>query len=139
VGLSEVVEGFILATILTVILSFLGFGSILGVPASNVSFLIAGIVVGYIVYGTILDGVVNGALIGIAGAIILWVLSLFKGQISVFSSQLSSYVGLITSQEIIIVMVVGAIGGFIGSLIKRFYQRNQRKHNKYQKKEYSKD
>jgi len=134
VGLSEVVEGFILAIILTVILSFIGFGSILGVPASTICFLIAGIVVGYIVYGTILDGVVNGALIGIAGAIIWWLLTLFKGQISAFSAQLSSYVGLITSQEIIIVMVVGAIGGFIGSLIRRFYQRNRKIRNKYKKR-----
>lgn len=137
-GLSEVIEGFILAIILTIILSFLGYGSILGVPASTVGFLIAGIVVGYLVYGTILDAVVNGSLMGVAGAIILWVLSFFKGQISTFSAQLSSNVGLITSQELIIIMVMGAIGGFIGSLIKRFHLKNRKKH-KYQKKEYSRD
>jgi len=70
--------------------------------------------------------VINGALMGVAGAIILWILSLFKGQIAAFSAQLSTYVPLNTPQEIIIIIVVGAIGGAIGSLILRLNRRNRR-------------
>lgn len=63
---------------------------------------------------------------GVAGAIILWVLSLFKGQIAAFSAQLSTYVPLNTPAEIILVIVVGAIGGAVGSLILRLNRRNRR-------------
>ncbi|MGZ7068277.1 MAG: hypothetical protein ACXVHT_08255, partial [Methanobacterium sp.] len=48
---------------------------------------------------------------------ILWILSLFKGQIAAFSAEISTYVGLVTVNEIIIVIVVGAIGGLIGGII----------------------
>ena len=116
VSVGAMVEGFILAIIFTVVLSFLGVGSILGLTVSMVGFLLAGIIVGYISYGNILDGTINGALMGVAGAIILWILSLFKGQIAAFSAQLSTYVPLNSPQEIIIIIVVGAIGGAVGSL-----------------------
>jgi Family of unknown function (DUF5518) len=126
VSVSAIVEGFILAIIFTVILSLLGVGSILGLTVSMVGFLLAGIIVGYISYGNILDGTINGALMGVVGGIILWILSLFKGGIAAFSAQLSTYVPLSTPQEIIIIIVVGAIGGAIGSLILRFNRRNHR-------------
>lgn len=115
-----------MAIIFTVILVILGLGSVLGLSAAIVGFLIAGIIVGYISYGNIVDGVINGALMGIAGAIILWILSLFKGQVAAFSAQLSSYVPLNTPQEIIFILVVGAIGGAIGALILRLSRRNRR-------------
>jgi hypothetical protein len=121
-----VVEGFILAIIFTVVLAILGVGSVLGLSVALVGFLIAGIIVGYISYGDIIDGTINGALMGVAGAIILWILSLFKGQIAAFSAQLSTYVPLNTPQELIIVIVVGAIGGAVGSIILRFNRRNRR-------------
>lgn len=107
-------------------LAILGVGSVLGLSVSLVGFLIAGIIVGYISYGNIVDGTINGALMGVAGAIILWLLSLFKGQIAAFSAQLSTYVSLNTPAEIILVIVVGAIGGAVGSLILILNQRNRR-------------
>lgn len=126
VSVGAVVEGFILAIIFTVVFAILGVGSVLGLPVALFGFLIAGIIVGYISYGDIVDGTINGALMGVAGAIILWLLSLFKGQIAAFSAQLSMYVPLNSPQEIIIVIVVGAIGGALGSLILRFNRRNRR-------------
>jgi hypothetical protein len=126
VSVGAIVEGFILAIIFTVVLAILGVGSVMGLPVSMIGFLLAGIIVGYISYGNILDGTINGALMGVAGAIILWILSLFKGQIAAFSAQLSTYVPLNSPQEIIIIIVVGAIGGAIGSLILRFNRRNRR-------------
>jgi Family of unknown function (DUF5518) len=101
VSVVSIVEGFILAIIFTVILEILGLKSVLGLTAPIVGFLIAGIIVGYISFD-IIDGTINGALMGIAGAIILWILSLFKGQIAAFSSQLSSYVPLNSPQKIFI-------------------------------------
>jgi H+/Cl- antiporter ClcA len=126
VSVGAVVEGFILAIIFTVVLSILGVGSVLELPVAMFGFLLAGIIVGYISYGDIVDGVINGALMGVAGAIILWILSLFKGQIAAFSTQLSTYVPLNSPQELIIIIVVGAIGGAIGSLILRLNLRNRR-------------
>lgn len=116
-GLGAVIEGFIIAVIITIFLAVIGFKSVLGLPISVIGFLIAGIIVGYMVYGRIVDGAINGAFIGVIGAIILWIMSLFKGQIAAFSAALSSYVGLVTLQEVVVIIVVGAIGGFIGSLI----------------------
>ena len=116
-GLGAVTEGFILAVIITIFLAVIGIKSVFGLPISVVGFLIAGIVVGYIVYGGIIAGLVNGAFIGVIGAIILWILSLFKGQIAAFSAELSSYMGLVTLEEVVVMIVVGAIGGLIGGII----------------------
>ena len=126
VSVGAVVTGFILAIIFTVVLSILGVGSVLGLPVALVGFLVAGIIVGYISYGDIIDGTINGALMGVAGAIILWILSLFKGQIAAFSAQLSTYLPLNSLQEIILVIVVGAICGAVGALILRLNQRNRK-------------
>jgi H+/Cl- antiporter ClcA len=130
VSVGAVVTGFILAIIFTVVLSILGVGSVLGLPVALVGFLVAGIIVGYISYGDIIDGTINGALMGVAGAIILWILSLFKGQIAAFSAQLSTYLPLNSLQEIILVIVVGAIGGAVGALILRLNQRNRKNYGK---------
>ena len=126
VSIGAVVKGFILAIIFTLVLAILGVGSVLGLPVTLFGFLIAGIIVGYISYGDIVDGTINGALMAVAGAIILWILSLFKGQIAAFSATLSTYVPLNSPQDIIIIIVVGAIGGAVGSLILRFNRRNRR-------------
>ncbi|MGB9979092.1 DUF5518 domain-containing protein [Methanobacterium sp.] len=116
-GLGAVIEGFIIAVVITIFLAVIGVKSVFGLPISVVGFLIAGIIVGYIVYGGIIDGLINGAFIGVIGAVILWILSLFKGQIAAFSAQLSSYVGLVTLQEVVVMIVIGAIGGLIGGII----------------------
>ena len=84
VSIGAIVEGFILAIIITVVLSFLGVGTVLGYPIFLIGFFLAGIIVGYISYGNIIDGTIDGALMGVVGAIILYILSLFKGQIAGF-------------------------------------------------------
>ena len=131
VSVVTIIEGFILAVIFTVILIILGVGTVLGEPAVLVGFLLAGIIVGYISYGDIIDGVINGALMGVAGAIIIWILSLFQGQIASFSATLSSYVPINTAQTLILVIVVGAVGGAIGALLlllnNRARNRNRKK------------
>ena len=126
VSVGAIIEGFILAIIITVVLSILGIGSVLGLPVAIFGFLIAGIIVGYISYGDIIDGVINGALMGVAGAIILWILSLFTGLIAEFSSQLSTYVPLNSAPELILIIVVGAVGGLLGSLILLLNRRNRK-------------
>ena len=126
VSVGAIVEGFILAIIITVVLSILGVGSVVGLPVAIFGFLIAGIIVGYISYGDIIDGVINGALMGVAGAVILWILSLFTGEIAAFSSQLSTFVPLNSAPELILVIIAGALGGLIGSLILLLNRRNRR-------------
>lgn len=126
VSIGAIVEGFILAIIITVVLSFLGIGTVLGYPIFLIGFFLAGIIVGYISYGNIIDGTIDGALMGVAGAIILYILSLFKGQIAAFSAQLSTYIPLNSPENLILVIVVGAIGGAIGSLILLLTHRNRR-------------
>jgi hypothetical protein len=127
VSVVTIIEGFILAVIFTVILVTLGMGTVLGEPAVLVGFLLAGIIVGYISYGNVIDGVINGALMGIAGAIIIWILSLFHGQIAAFSATLSSYVPINTTQTLILVIVVGAVGGAIGALLLLLNNRARRR------------
>lgn len=72
-GLGAVIEGFIMAVIITIFLAVIGFKSILGLPVSVIGFLIAGIIVGYMVYGRIMDGMINRAFICVISAIILWI------------------------------------------------------------------
>jgi hypothetical protein len=127
VSIVVILKGFILAIIFTIALTVLGIGSVIGLSAVMLGFFIAGIVVGYISYGDLVDGTINGALMGVIGAIIFWILSLFKGQIAAFSAQLFNYVPLNSLEEIIILIVVGGIGGAIGALILRLNRRNMRK------------
>ena len=125
-SIGALVEGFILAIIITVILSFLGVGTVLGYPIFLFGFFLASIIVGYISYGNIVDGTIDGALMGVAGAIILYILSLFKGQLAAFSAHLSTYIPLNSPENLILVIVAGAIGGVIGSLILMLTHRNRR-------------
>jgi hypothetical protein len=127
VSIVVILKGFILAIIFTIALTVLGIGSVIGLSAVMLGFFIAGIVVGYISYGDLVEGTINGALMGVIGAIIFWILSLFKGQIAAFSAQLFNYVPLNSLEEIIILIVVGGIGGAIGALILRLNRRNMRK------------
>jgi hypothetical protein len=127
VSFGAVIKGFILAIIFTVTLTILGIGSVYSLSTVMIGFLVAGIIVGYISYSNLVDGTINGALMGVAGAIIIWILGLFKGQIATFSAQLSNYVPLNSFEEIILLIVVGGIGGAIGALILRINRRNSRR------------
>ena len=63
---------------------------------------------------------------GVAGAVILWIINIFNGQISASSVNLIFYFPSTTSQSIIILIVLGAIGGAIGALILRLNRKNRK-------------
>ena len=119
-------KGFILSILIAVILNILGFVSVLGLPSFMLAFLLGGIFVGYISYGRIFDGFINGGLMGVAGAVILWIINIFNGQISASSVNLIFYFPSTTSQSIIILIVLGSIGGAIGALILRLNRKNRK-------------
>ena len=126
VSIRAVFKGFILSILIAIILNILGFVSVLGLPSFMLAFLLGGIVLGYISYGRIFDGFINGALMGMAGAVILWIINIFNGQISASSVNLIFYFPSTTSQSIIILIVLGAIGGAIGALILRLNRKNRK-------------
>ena len=119
-------KGFILSILIAVILNILGFVSVLGLPSFMLAFLLGGIFVGYISYGRIFDGFINGALMGMAGAVILWISNIFDGQISTFSASPIFYFPSSSTQTSIILIVLGAIGGAIGALILRLNRKNRK-------------
>jgi len=121
-----VFKGFILSILIAIILNILGFVSVLGLPSFTLAFLLGGIVLGYISYGRIFDGFINGALMGMAGAVILWIINIFDGQIIASSVNLIFYFPSTTTQSIIILMVLGSIGGAIGALILRLNRKNRK-------------
>jgi len=121
-----VFKGFILSILIAIILNILGFVSVLGLPSFMLAFLLGGIVLGYISYGRIFDGFINGALMGMAGAVILWIINIFDGQIIASSVNLIFYFPSTTTQSIIILMVLGSIGGAIGALILRLNRKNRK-------------
>ena len=126
VSIRAVFKGFILSILIAIILNILGFVSVLGLPSFTLAFLLGGIVLGYISYGRIFDGFINGVLMGVAGAVILWIINIFNGQISASSVNLIFYFPSTTSQSIIILIVLGAIGGAIGALILRLNRKNRK-------------
>jgi hypothetical protein len=126
VSIRAVFKGFILSILIAIILNILGFVSVLGLPSFMLAFLLGGIVLGYISYGRIFDGFINGALMGMAGAVILWIINIFDGQIIASSVNLIFYFPSTTTQSIIILMVLGSIGGAIGALILRLNRKNRK-------------
>ena len=63
---------------------------------------------------------------GMAGAVILWIINIFDGQIIASSVNLIFYFPSTTTQSIIILMVLGSIGGAIGALILRLNRKNRK-------------
>ena len=61
-----------------------------------------------------------------AGAVILWIINIFDGQIIASSVNLIFYFPSTTTQSIIILMVLGSIGGAIGALILRLNRKNRK-------------
>ncbi len=125
-SIRSVFKGFILSILIAVILNILGFISVLGLPSFILAFLLGGIYVGYISYGRIFDGFLNGALMGVLGEVILWIINIFDSQITTFYTSLIFYTPSNVIQTSIILIVIGAIGGTIGALILRLYRKNRK-------------
>lgn len=109
VNFGAVILGFVLAIIFSII------GVVTGLWNSAIGIFVASLIIGYRVDGSIFsDGLLNGALIGVIGAIILALIGFIFNQLS---SLLSTYVGLTSLNSIILAVAIGAVGGAIGSLI----------------------
>lgn len=110
-NLPALIIGFIVAMVLSIM------GGLNGLYGSAVGVLITGMIVGHMVNGDILNGITHGALIGMGGAVFLSLIALLLGNIS---SLLAHYIGVATIGSIILAIIVGAVGGAIGSLIKHW-------------------
>ncbi len=117
VSITAVITGFILAIIFSII------GVITGLWGSEIGILAASIIIGYRVDRSIFtDGLINGALIGVIGAILLAIIGYFY---SPLSTLLNSYVALNSLNSILFSIAIGAIGGAIGSVIAKIVIRIQ--------------
>jgi len=103
-----VIIGFILAIVFSLI------GGTVGLFGSAVGVLLAGVVVGYMVNKDLMNGVIHGALIGVVGAVIL---TMFAFIMSTASPFLAAYMGLTALGSILLAILMGAIGGAIGSIL----------------------
>ena len=115
VNWGAIIIGFFLSIILGGI-----FAIIIPVWGGLLGLLLSGMAVGYIVGGDAMDGAINGALAGIFGAIVLSFLLLIFG--TLILGIIGFAAATITSLFILIgfigVMIVMAIGGAIGSIVK---------------------
>jgi Family of unknown function (DUF5518) len=110
-----VIIGFFLSIILGGI-----FAIIIPVWGGLLGLLLAGIAVGYMVGGDAMNGAVNGALAGVFGAIVLSFLLLIAGTLilGIIGFAAASITSLFILVGFIGVMIVMAVGGAIGSLVK---------------------
>lgn len=110
-----VIIGFFLSIILGGI-----FAIIIPIWGGLLGLLLSGMAVGYIVGGDAMNGAVNGALAGIFGAIVLSFLLLIAG--TLILGLIGFAAATITSLFILVgfigVMIVMAVGGAIGSVVK---------------------
>ena len=110
-----VILGFFLSIILGGILALIIpiWGGILGL-------LLAGMAVGYMVGGDAMNGAVNGALAGIFGAIVLSLLLLIAGTLilGIIGFAAASLTSLFILAGFVGVMLIMAVGGIIGAVIK---------------------
>lgn len=103
-----VIIGFILAVIFTFILN-----GIIGTVGSYFGVLIASITIGYIVNNDFINGAIHGSLIGVMGGIIAILILIIVGA----WPYLSGTFGIYVIASIFIDILVGAIGGAIGSIL----------------------
>lgn len=110
-----VILGFILSIILGGIFAVIVpiWGGILGL-------LLAGMAVGYMVGGDAMNGATNGALAGVFGAIVLSLLLLIAGTLflGIIGFAAASITSLFILAGFVGVMLIMAVGGIIGALIK---------------------
>ncbi len=110
-----VIIGFFLSIILGGI-----FAIIIPVWGGLIGLLLAGMAVGYIVGGDAMNGAVNGALAGVFGAIVLSFLLLIAGTLilGIIGFAAATITSLFILVGFIGVMIVMAVGGAIGSVVK---------------------
>jgi hypothetical protein len=115
VNWGAVIIGFFLSIILGGI-----FALIIPVWGGLLGLLLAGMAVGYIVGGDAMNGAVNGALAGVFGAIILSFLLLIAGTLilGIIGFAAATITSLFILVGFIGVMIVMAVGGAIGSVVK---------------------
>ena len=112
-------KGIFVVVIFTIILIILG-PTIEVFPVFLSGFLIIGMFVGYITYGSTIMSLINSAIIGVAEALILWILSF----------TLQSFVPLTSPPELLIMIIIATVGGALGSFIYRLNQKNRRYNRK---------
>jgi len=110
-----VILGFFLSIILGGI-----FAIIIPIWGGILGLLLAGMAVGYMVGGDAMNGATNGALAGIFGAIVLSLLLLIAGTLilGIIGFAAASITSLFILAGFIGVMLVMAVGGIIGAVIK---------------------
>jgi hypothetical protein len=115
VNWGAVIIGFFLSIILGGI-----FGIIIPIWGGLLGLLLAGMAVGYIVGGDAMNGAVNGALAGVFGAIVLSFLLLIAGTLilGIIGFAAATITSLFILVSFIGVMIVMAVGGAIGSVVK---------------------
>lgn len=115
VNWGAIIIGFFLSIILGGI-----FAIIIPIWGGLLGLLLAGMAVGYIVGGDAMNGAVNGALAGVFGAIILSFLLLIAGTLilGIIGFAAATITSLFILAGFIGVMIVMAVGGAIGSVVK---------------------
>jgi hypothetical protein len=110
-----VILGFFLSIILGGI-----FAIIIPIWGAMLGLLLSGMAVGYMVGGDAMNGATNGALAGIFGAIVLSLLLLIAGTLilGIIGFAAASITSLFILAGFIGVMLIMAVGGLIGSVIK---------------------
>lgn len=115
VNWGAVIIGFFLSIILGGI-----FAIIIPVWGGILGLLLAGMAVGYMVGGDAMNGAVNGGLAGIFGAIVLSLLLLIAGTLilGIIGFAAASLTSILILAGFVGVMIIMAVGGAIGSIIK---------------------
>ncbi len=115
VNWGAVIIGFFLSIIIGGI-----FAIIIPIWGGLLGLLLAGMAVGYIVGGDAMNGAVNGALAGVFGAIVLSFLLLIAGTLilGIIGFAAATITSLFILVGFIGVMIVMAVGGAIGSIVK---------------------
>jgi len=110
-----VILGFFLSIILGSI-----FALIIPIWGGILGLLLAGMTVGYMVGGDAMNGAVNGALAGVFGAIVLSLLLLIAGTLilGIIGFAAASLTSLFIIAGFVGVMLIMAVGGIIGAIIK---------------------
>lgn len=102
-----VILGFILTVLFALILD-----SFMGEYGSYISIMAVSMIVGYMVNENHLNGAIHGVMIGVLGGIVGIIILLLVGGYLVIKAQI-----LIILTKIVIDIALGAIGGFLGSLL----------------------